>query len=84
MVMEEKRVITCTADNVAQVRAVVQHWPKLHVLVKSLQAGGCFPGLRGLQFTLTGPASFTEQGLAALLPKTATVGQEAAEEGACE
>lgn len=82
MVNEEKRVIPCTADNAAQVRAVVRHWPQLHSLVKSLQDAGHFPGLRSLQFTLTGNKEFVEQGLDSLLPENAVTGLKTAGEDA--
>lgn len=68
MEREEKRVICCTAENAPQVRAVVKAWPQLHGLVQQLQAGGIFPGLRSLEFTLRGTPEFREQGLDALLP----------------
>ncbi|MDP3651061.1 MAG: hypothetical protein Q8R67_05190 [Rhodoferax sp.] len=60
------RVISCTADNVKEMAAVVKSWPELHNLVKSLQEQNLFPGLRGLRITLSGPKSFTAQGLGAV------------------
>lgn len=84
MVNEEKKVIPCTPENAAQVRAVVKRWPQLHALVQSLQAAGHFPGLRSLRFTLTGHASYVEQGLAALLQENAATARKTAEEGACK
>ena len=60
------RVIRCTPDNVKEMNAVVKNCPALHDLVKSLQDQNLFPGLRALKITLTGPASFTAQGLAAI------------------
>lgn len=67
MVREEKRVICCTEENAAQVRAVVKSWPQLHDLVLHLQAGGIFPGLRALEFTLRGIHEFRARGLDALV-----------------
>lgn len=64
---EKKRVIACTPENAAEVRAAIKAWPQLQSLVKSLQDGGHFPGLRALKFTLTGSAEFVGQGLDALI-----------------
>ena len=64
----EKRVIRCTQDNAADMRALVRRWPALQSLVTGLQAEGMFPGLRGLTITLEGPREWVDQGLAAELP----------------
>ena len=65
--MEEvKRVIACTQENAAQMRAVVKQWPQLQSLVSGLQAQGVFPGLRGLQITLVGKPETVAKGLDAL------------------
>lgn len=66
MVKVEKRVIACTQENAAQMQRVVKNWPELHSLVKGLQEQGVFPGLRGMQITLTGSESFVAKGLDAL------------------
>lgn len=73
MEREEKRVIGCTAENAALVREVVKGWPQLHGLVQQLQAAGIFPGLRALEFTLSGSPQFQAQGLEALLASHAAV-----------
>lgn len=69
-----RRVIRATPDNAAALRAFVRAWPELHALVQQLQADGLFPGLRGLQITLTGAPQWAAQGLAAPLPENATAG----------
>ena len=69
---EKRRVIHCTPENAGEVRASVKAWPQLQSLVKSLQDGGHFPGLRGITFTLTGSAEYVEQGLGALIPENRT------------
>lgn len=63
---EAKRVIACTEANAAQMREVVKQWPQLNALVKGLQAQGVFPGLRGMQITLTGSEATVAKGLDAL------------------
>lgn len=62
-----KRVIHCTPDNVAEVRALVRRWPTLNTLVETLQAKDLFPGLRSLQITITG----SEEWLGAVMPENA-------------
>lgn len=76
---EKKRVIACTPENAAEVRAAVKAWPQLQTLVKSLQDGGHFPGLRAMTFTLTGSAEFVGQGLAALPLENRTTGPQSSE-----
>lgn len=66
-----EKTIRCTPENAAQFQQVVRAWPELHALVQGLQADDLFPGLRGLQITLTGSAEHCAQGLDALLPKNA-------------
>ncbi len=66
-----KRVIHCTPDNVAEVRALVHRWPALSTLVESLQAKDLFPGLRSLQITITGSEEFVSKGLGAVMPENA-------------
>lgn len=63
---EAKRVIACTEENTAHMQQVVKQWPQLHALVKGLQAQGVFPGLRGMQVTLTGQPETVAKGLDAL------------------
>lgn len=86
--MEEvKRVIACTQENAAQMRAVVKQWPQLQSLVSGLQAQGVFPGLRGLQITLVGDAGAVAQGLDGLQPaggvQAASSMVQGAGEGVC-
>lgn len=66
---KRERVIRCTPENAPQMQQVVKNWPELHALVKDLQAANLFPGLRGLQITLSGPPEYVGKGLAALLPE---------------
>lgn len=61
-----KRVIHCTPENAAEMRDLVKRWPQLDTLVHSLQGQGVFPGLRGLQITLTGTDEWVAQGLSAV------------------
>ena len=65
------RRIAITPDNAAQARALVQRWPALDSLVRSLQAADMFPGLRCLTVTLTGPEEWVGKGLAAVQPQNA-------------
>lgn len=67
-----KKTIRCTPENAAQMQQVVKNWPELHALVKDLQAQGLFPGLRGLQITLTGSPGSLAAGLDALTPGNAS------------
>lgn len=59
-------VIGCSADNVVEFRAAVKRWPELHSLVTGLQEIGAFPGLRAMQFTLTGTPEYVAKGLGAV------------------
>lgn len=68
---QAKRVIRCTPENVGDVRALVKRWPQLDTLVHSLQTQGVFPGLRGLQITLTGEQEWVGKGLGAVMPENA-------------
>lgn len=72
--MDEKqaqRVILCTPENVDEMRSLIKSWPKLNALVRGLQAQGVFPGLRGLQVTLTGTDQCVAKGLGAVMPENA-------------
>ena len=60
------KVIRCTEANAAEFAALVNGWPELKALVRSLRADDLFPGLRGLQVTLTGAPEWVAQGLAAV------------------
>lgn len=77
---ESRTVIGCSADNVAEFRAAVKRWPQLHSLVTGLQEIGAFPGLRAMQFTLTGTPEYVAQGLDAIqAPQTLQAQPEAAQ-----
>lgn len=82
--VEEKRVIACTQENVAQMRRIVENWPALHELVDGLQKQGCFPGLRGLQITLTGHPSALARGLDVLEGESAVQRGSSTTQGAGE
>lgn len=60
------KVIRCTEANAAEFAALVNGWPELKALVRSLRADDLFPGLRGLQVTLTGAPEWVAKGLAAV------------------
>lgn len=62
------RHIAATPANAPAMRALVQGWPELHALVQHLQAAQLFPGLRGLQISLTGAPDWVAQGLGAPWP----------------
>lgn len=68
------RRISVTQDNAAEARAMVRRWPALDGLVQSLQTQGVFPGLRGLQVTLTGPEEWVAKGLGAVMAENAPSG----------
>lgn len=67
-----KTVIRCTPENVGEMRALVQRWPELDTLVRTLQAQGLFPGLRALQITLTGSEKMVAKGLGGVMPENAS------------
>lgn len=56
------KVIRCTEANAAEFVALVNGWPELKALVRSLRDEGLFLGLRGLQVTLTGAPEWVAQG----------------------
>lgn len=64
-----QRTIRCTPENAKEMQQVVKNWPELHSLVKHLQDQNLFPGLCGLQITLSGPPEYLAKGLGALLPE---------------
>lgn len=66
--------IRCTAENANEFRAMVQRWPELGALVKGLQQHGIFPGLRGMQITLTGSESYVAKGVGAVKAENAPGG----------
>jgi hypothetical protein len=67
------RAIRCTEANSVEFRALVSGWPELKALVLALQAQDLFPGLRGMQVTLTGAPEWVAKGLAAIGRENATV-----------
>lgn len=69
-----RRVIGATPENAAQMRAAIRAWPELHALVQQLQADGLFPGLRGVQFGLTGAPEWVAGGLDSLAPQKTLAG----------
>ena len=82
--VEVKKVIACTEENAAQMRQVVKQWPALNGLVSGLQAQGVFPGLRGLQITLSGSAEVVGKGLGALTGENGMLAASASTQGAGE
>ncbi|MEG0921336.1 MAG: hypothetical protein RSD57_13630 [Comamonas sp.] len=61
-----QKVIHCRESNAAEFRQLVREWPALGKTVEALQAQGLFPGLRGLQITLTGDQQFVDGGVASV------------------
>lgn len=68
------RTYRVTEENRAEALALVKEWPELLALVRQLQADQLFPGLRGLQITLTGEKKEVAKGLGAALVKNAPEG----------
>lgn len=68
---QAKAVIRCTPENAAEMRDLVKRWPQLDGLVRGLQEQGMFPGLRGLQITLTGDEKHVAKGLAGVMAENA-------------
>lgn len=81
---EVKKVIACTPENADQVREVIRQWPALHGLVTGLQQQGLFPGLRGLQITLTGSQEVVDKGLDALTGENGLLARSASAQGTGE
>lgn len=63
---EISRVVRCTETNAAEFMAMVNRWPELRSLVRSLRDADLFPGLRGMQVTLTGAPEWVAGGLASV------------------
>lgn len=61
-----ERTIRCSEANTPEFAALVNGWPELKALVRSLRALDLFPGLRGLQLTLKGPRDWVALGMAAV------------------
>ncbi|MGQ3055165.1 MAG: hypothetical protein ACT6S0_25535 [Roseateles sp.] len=67
------RVIRCDESNAAEFAAMVNDWPELKALVRTLRAVDLFPGLRGMQVTLTGAPEWVSKGVAAVATENASV-----------
>ncbi len=64
-----ERTIRCSETNTAEFLALVNGWPELKALVRSLRALDLFPGLRSLQITLAGAREWVDASvLAAISP----------------
>lgn len=61
-----EKVIRCTEENAPEFKQALRDWPELGTLCRDLMAQGVFPGLRGLQITLTGSPEGVAQGLGAI------------------
>lgn len=61
-----EKVIRCTEENAPEFKQALRDWPELGTLCRDLMAQGVFPGLRGLQITLTGTKEGVAQGLGAI------------------
>lgn len=66
-VVASTRVICCDESNAPDFAALVNSWPELKALVRDLRAADLFPGLRGMQVTLTGAPEWTAQGMSAAI-----------------
>ena len=53
-------------------KQALRDWPELGTLCRDLMAQGVFPGLRGLQITLTGNDETIAKGLDALIEQNAS------------
>lgn len=71
--MSVTRVIRCDESNAAEFAELVNGWPELKALVRRLRADDLFPGLRGMQVTLSGTPECVAKGLAAIGPENALV-----------
>ncbi|MBB6578459.1 hypothetical protein HNP33_002541 [Comamonas odontotermitis] len=67
MEREKQARVRCTESNAADFRQLVSEWPSLAATVASLQKQGLFPGLRGMQITLTGDQQFVDGGVGSLI-----------------
>lgn len=72
------KTIRATPDNATEMRDLVKRWPQLNGLVRHLQEQNLFPGLRGLQITLTGEPQWVAKGLGAVQPSEPVKTQESA------
>ncbi|WP_445287684.1 hypothetical protein [Variovorax atrisoli] len=61
-----ERVIRCNESNAPEFLAMVNRWPDLKALVRTLREADLFPGLRGMQVTLTGTPAWVSEGLASV------------------
>ncbi|MDM0003904.1 hypothetical protein QTI51_04025 [Variovorax sp. J22G73] len=68
------RVIRCTESNAAEFLGLVNGWPELRALVRALRAEpDLFPGLRGMQITLTGTPEWVAKGMGAINEENARI-----------
>ena len=68
------RVFRCTEANAAQFLGLVNGWPELKALVRALRAEpDLFPGLRGMQITLTGAPEWVAKGPGAINEESARI-----------
>lgn len=71
-------LIRCTPENAGEMRDLVQRWPELNALVRSLQAQGLFPGLRALQIRLTGDEKQVAKGLPGVMAENPSIASPSA------
>lgn len=74
-------IVAVTPDNLIAARAAVAAWPELDALIAGLREQGLFPGLRALQFRLSGAPEWVAQGLAAIAPQNAPAPEKTAQAG---
>lgn len=68
------RVFRCTEANAGEFLDLVNGWPELKALVRELRAvPDLFPGLRGMQITLTGAPEWVAKGLGAINEENARI-----------
>lgn len=84
MEREKQARVRCTESNAADFRQLVREWPALGATVASLQKQGLFPGLRGLQITLTGDQQFVDGGVGSLVGENGLLARMARSEVAKE
>ncbi len=68
------RVLRCTEVNADEFLRLVNGWPELKALVRELRSvPDLFPGLRGMQVTLTGTPEWVAKGLGAINEENADI-----------
>ena len=74
------RVLRCTELNAGEFLDLVNGWPELKALVRELRAvPDLFPGLRGMQVTLTGAPEWVAKGLGAVSEESAAIARGASD-----